>query len=131
MFSIAYAVFPRLVHLSWRFLFSSPKVEFITSDNPLYFYIQNEQAAVDYQQFLQSDLDLTVPLSKKVVLLAKPGGIEPGYGDAHDMTVRSINKRTAMSAISHIYSDRNSDGLQRLVQEYRSENPYVVRIENA
>ncbi len=129
MFSIAYAVFPKLVKLKWRFLFSNPGVEYITSDNPMYFYIQSSTSDFMYSDFLQSDLDLTIPLSSKVVLLAKPQGIEPGYGDAHDLTVRSINKRTVISAISRVFSNSKSNTLDKLVHQYRDSEPYVVLME--
>jgi hypothetical protein len=129
MFSIAYAVFPKLVKLKWRFLFSNPGIEYITSDNPMYFYIQSSTNDFMYSDFLQSDLDLTIPLSSKVALLAKPQGIEPGYGDAHDLTVRSINKRTVISAISQVFSNIKSSTLDKLVQQNRNSELYAVLME--
>jgi hypothetical protein len=95
----------------------------------MYFFIQSSTNDFMYSDFLQSDLDLTLPLSSKVALLAKPQGIEPGYGDAHDLTVRSINKRTVISAISQVFSNIKSNTLDKLVQQHRNSEPYVVLME--
>jgi Protein of unknown function (DUF4238) len=128
MFSIAFEIFPKLLDLKWRFLFSNRKVGYITSDNPMNFFLQVPKTTYDYDEFSKSDLDLTVPLSREVALLAKPHGMEPGYGEAHDQTVKSINKRTIMNALSRVYSDAKSDFLNKLVQEYRSTIPGIVSI---
>ena len=125
MFLIAFNFIPNLLDLKWRFLFSNCDIGYVTSDNPIYFYSQNSQG-IGHDDLLNDDIEITVPLSKKVALLAKRRDIQPGYGDARNQSIKSINKRTIISAKDRVYSDVSSDTLNNLVQKYQNNRPYMV-----
>ncbi len=127
MFSIAFSFLPKLLDLKWRFLFSNKGIGYITSDNPIYFYSQ-DSGGIGHDDLLNDDIEMTIPLSKKVCLLAKRRDLQPGYGDAKNQSIKSINKRTLISAMARVYSDVRSDTLNNLVQNYQDERPHMVLI---
>jgi hypothetical protein len=127
MFSIAFNFLPKLLALKWRFLFANNDIGYVTSDNPIYFYSPNSQG-IGHDDFLNSDIEITVPLSKKVSLLAKHCDIQSGYGDARNQSIKNINKRTIISAKARIYSDVKSDTLNSLVQKHQRDRPHMVLI---
>ncbi len=125
MFSIAFNFLPKLLDLKWRFLFSNRDIGYVTSDNPIYFYSQNSQG-IGHDDFLNDDIEITIPLSKNVALLAKRRDIQTGYGDARNQSIKSINKRTIISAKARVYSDAQSDTLNKLVQKHQNDRPQMV-----
>ncbi len=128
MFSIAHNYFPKLLNLKWRFLFSTPNYKYVTSDNPIYCYSPSASGALEHDDFFNDDLEITIPLSREVSLLAKRHNIQTGYGDAQKQTIKSINKRTIISAKSKVYSHIKSDSLNNIVQKYQNDRVHMVLI---
>lgn len=128
IFYIAFNYFPKFLNLKWRFLFSSQNYKYVTSDNPIYFYSPSACGALMHDDLLNDDIEITIPLSKEVSLIATRHNIQTGYGNAQKQTIKSINKRTVLSAKSKVYSHIKSDSLNNLVQKHQNDRPYMVLI---
>ncbi|MDO8140428.1 MAG: DUF4238 domain-containing protein [Candidatus Brocadiales bacterium] len=126
IFHVAFDFYPKFLNLQWRFLFSSQDYKYVTSDNPLYFYSASASGALPRDDFLKEDIEITLPLSKEVALMAKRYNIQDGYGDAQVQTIKNINKRTVLCAKSNIYSAIKSDSFHNLVKKTKNNSPYMV-----
>ena len=126
IFHVALDYFPKLLKLKWRFLFSNQNYSYITSDNPLYFFSPSANASLAHDDFHNDDIEITLPLSKDVALVAKRDNIQPGYGSAKTQTIKHINKNTVISAKTYVYSSTMSDSLNNLVQKNKDIRPYMV-----
>jgi hypothetical protein len=127
IFSIALNnFFPKLLNLKWRFLFSKQDLKWVTSDNPVYFYSASARGTIARDDFVNDDIEITIPLSKEVLLLATRRDIQTCYGDAQKQTIKNINRASVISAEKKIYSHIKSDSLNNLVQKHQNDRPYMV-----
>jgi hypothetical protein len=126
IFHVAIDFFPKFLNLKWRFLFSNQDFKYVTSDNPLYFYSASASGTLPRDDFLNDDIEITLPLSKEVSLIAKRDNIQAGYGPAHAQTIKHITKNTVISAKNYVYSSIRSDSLNNLVQKHKDMRPYMV-----
>ena len=130
IFHVAIDFFPKFLNLKWRFLFSNRDYKYVTSDNPLYFYSASASGALPRDDFVNDDIEITLPLSKEVALIAGRHNIQDGYGNAQGQTIKSINKRTVLSAKSKVYSAVKSDSFHNLVQKCNNIRPYMTMVNN-
>jgi hypothetical protein len=126
IFHVAIDFFPKLLKLKWLFLFSSRDYKYVTSDNPLYFYSASATGSLPRDDFHNNDIEITLPLSKEVALIANRLNIQDGYGKAQAQQIKTLNKRTVMSATSYVYSSINSDSFNNFVQKYKDMRPYMI-----
>ncbi len=126
IFHVAIDFYSKLLNLKWMFLFSSQDYKYVTSDNPLYFYSASASGALPRDDFLNNDIEITLPLSKEVALIAKRYNIRDGYGTAQVQQIKTINKRTVIGATRYVYSSVRSDSFNNLVQKYKDMRPYMI-----
>lgn len=125
-FHVAKDYFAKLLNLKWLFLFSSRDYKYVTSDNPIYFYSASGGGSLPRDDFHNDDIEVTLPLSKGVALIANRLNIHDSYGDAQTRQIKTLNKRTVMSAMEYVYSSINSDSLNNFVQKYKDIKPYMI-----
>ena len=126
IFHVAIDFFPKILNLKWRFLLSNQDYKYVTSDNPLYFCSPSASGALPRGDFLNNDIEITLPLSKEVALIAKRHNIHSGYGSAQTQTIKYINRNTVISAKNYVYSSIKSDNLNNLVQKNKDIRPYMI-----
>ena len=130
VFDSAYNFYKQLLEFKWRFLFSNTKLKYITSDNPIYYYSENDQNTIQGDRILNKNVEMTIPLSKKVALLAMRKKLQEGYGDANRISIKAINKRTVWGAKNNIYASFNEKTFLSFVQKHKNIRPYMVMVPN-
>ena len=125
-FDAANNLYKQLLELKWRFLFSATRLKFITSDNPIYCYSEHDTKTIKGDRIISEDIEVTIPLSKKVSLVAMRENIQAGYGDASGMIIKTINKRTVMGAKDNIYTSFNDETFMKFVQKNKDIRPYMA-----
>jgi hypothetical protein len=128
-FDAANNFYKQLLGLKWRFLFSSTSIKYVTSDNPIYYYSENDQVTtIQGDSIIGENIEVTMPLSKKVALVAKRKNIQAGYGDATGTSIKSINKRTVLGAKENIYTSFNDGTFMKFVHKYKDSRPYMAMV---
>lgn len=130
VFDTANNFYQQLLDLKWRFLFSNTRLKYVTSDNPIYYYSEHEQNTIQGDRIISENIEVTIPLSKKVALLAMRNNLQEGYGDATGIIIKSINKRTVWGAKSNIYTSFDEETFLNFVQKYKDIRPYMAMVSN-
>lgn len=125
-FHVANDFYPKLFNLKWLFLFSSRDYKYLASDNPIYFYSTSASGPLPRDDFHNDDIEITLPLSKEVALTASRVNVPNSYGDAKAQQIKTLNKRTVISATRYVYSSIDSDSLNKFVQKYKDMKPYMI-----
>lgn len=82
--------------MTWRFLTFDQEPEFMTSDNPVFFF---EGIGIGYQHS-----EVTFPISKNIVLWATwRTDLEEGFFPTSQRIVREINSRTVSAATRYVF----------------------------
>ena len=111
--------------MSWAFLKATYEQKFITSDNPVYFYDPTHNpASFDGVGLINKNVEVIFPLTKDMAFLGTWKEYK-GYFRKNKEIVKTINKKTVISALHFVYSSQHSDGLNRLVQKYKDTAPRV------
>ena len=130
VFDSAHRFYKQLLELKWRFLISKTDLKYITSDNPIYYYSENDQNTIQGDRILNKNVEMTFPLSKKVAFLAMREKLQEGYGDANRQSIKAINKRTVWGAKSNIYASFKDKTFSSFVQKNKNIRPYMVMVSN-
>ena len=127
-FGAANNLYRQLLDLKWRFLFSTISIKYVTSDNPIYYYSEHDQNTIQGDRIISENIEVTMPLSKNVALVAMRKYIQAGYGDATGMSIKSINKRTVWGAKDNIYTSFNDETFMNFVQKHKDIRPYMANV---
>ena len=130
VFDTAKNFYQQFLELRWRFLFSNSRLKYITSDNPIYYYSEQDQNTIQGDSIIGKNIEVTISLSKKVALVAMRNNLQEGYGDATGMSIKSINKRTVWGAKSNIYASFDEEIFLNFVQKHKDIRPYMVMVSN-
>ena len=128
VFDSAHKFYKQLLEFKWRFLISKTDLKYITSDNPIYYYSENDQNTIQGDRILNKNVEMTFPLSKKVAFLAMREKLQEGYGDANSQSIKAINKRTVWGAKSNIYASFEDKTFSSFVQKNKNIMPYMLFI---
>lgn len=128
VFDTATKFYQQLLELKWRFLFSNTDFKYITSDNPIYYYSEDTQKTIQGDRIIDENIEVTFPLSKRVAFLAKRKQLQEGYGDAHNKSIKAINKRTVWGAKSYIYASFDETSFINFVQKNKNIMPYMKMV---
>lgn len=119
MTTIAFEIAPILFDMKWKFLRATNDFKFITSDNPVcYFVPTSDPTSFLPSGLLMKDVLVTFPLSPDLMFIGSWEG-PSGYVKAKNQEIRDFTKRTVIAASRFIFSSRKSDGLNRMVQKYK------------
>lgn len=134
MIEIARAIALEMLKKIWLFYIPADNKTFITSDNPVSF-----RMAEGYPNGPVGPshpcAEITIPLRKDLALIVMPSvGIakdkakELQYAcfGADEQGILAINKRTAASALQHVYSSQKSDELLDLVKSLRDTSQKLI-----
>jgi hypothetical protein len=111
---------PAISQMNWQFLIAPEGSQFLTSDNPVFFF---EGIGLNKPQS-----ELTFPISSDVALAAfGSGGFKEGFVATTTHAVSEINRRTAHSATEEVYHLRASkwvaDLFNKRTHQLNSLNP--------
>jgi hypothetical protein len=128
IFDSAINFYQQLLELKWRFLFSNTNFRYITSDNPIYYYSEDTQKTIQGDRIIDENIEVTFPLSKKVAFFAKIKQLQEGYGDANNISIKAINKRTVWGAKSYIYASFDEKSFLNFVKKQKNIMPYMIMV---
>ena len=95
-------VFYAFNNMIWRFLVSNSKSEFLTSDNPLFYF-----TSIGIGKF---ESEVLFPISKNIALWATWKEHFPiGYINVKSQVVKEMNRRTASYATRYIFKSKDED----------------------
>ena len=115
-----------LYRMKWLFLTGTEDYKFVTCDNPVYRLTpETRSAPFNGVGLLDPDIQLSFPLSREMALLGGWKGRER-YVRSDNKHVKSITRRTVISASRYVFASIKSDTLSRLVQKYRNSAPRIV-----
>jgi len=124
-FDVSLNLCQQLMKLKWRFLFSNAELKYITSDNPIYYYSDDDQDTLQ-ESVISENVELTIPLSKQVALVAMKSKIEEGFTDSKPSSIRAINKRTVWGAKFNIYTSFEDKTFMKFVDKNKNIKPYMA-----
>jgi hypothetical protein len=114
--------------MRWRFYRSTDRFQYLSSDNPVFFAPGPEGVHPFYGYgLLTPGVEVTFPFSSTVALVAshEPPGGDGIYSGNHEI-VKTINRRTVLSAKQYIYAPENSQKIVGMARKYRNSRPTVT-----
>jgi len=108
--------------MTWNFFKATDRFKFLTSDNPLYYDDPTHDPGSFYGVGLaHKNTEVTFPISREIAFFGTwRRDLKEGFGQAHHELVKTINRRTVISASRFIFASEKSDGIKKLAQKYKN-----------
>lgn len=129
MIGIAKELAPIFYKMDWAFLKATDEYDFLTSDNPLYYFDPTySPKTFDGIGLLHNNIEVYFPISRNIMLIGTWKNFK-GYHQLKNKHVRDINKRTVIFALRFIFSSKKSQRISVLVQKYKDTHYKLFKIE--
>ena len=97
-----------LINMTWLFWVSKPEEEFLTSDNPLFYF--------ESMGIREPKSEVLFPVSKNIALWATwRTQLPEGFKDTTSQIVKEMNRRTASNATRYVFKARDDAWVLRFV----------------
>jgi hypothetical protein len=115
--------------MRWIFVRSTDRFRYLTSDNPFFFYDPTVDRGSFYRGtgLLNKNVELSFPIGRDLALIAswREDIAEAFINGTHEL-VKSINRRTILSAYRFIYASEKAEAIRRFVQKHAKNRPLVT-----
>lgn len=115
--------------MRWQFVRATERFRYLTSDNPFFF---NDPTADLHSTWsgtglLNKNVEASFPVEKNLALIATwREDLAEGFVQGTHEIVKTVNRRTALSANRFVYASEYSDAISRLVNKHAKSHPRIV-----
>ncbi len=125
-FKLAKELAPVFFDMKWLFLRATDEYDFLTSDNPIFYFDPMHQADSFYGVGLANkNIEVSFPVSKEIAFLGTWTG-QSGIMSGTNKIVKAINKRTILAARRFVFASKEDTVLKNFVNKFMDSHPEIT-----